>query len=751
MLLTYTQKIHTRALYLALVLFGLLFWTTIPSYAQSNGYSLSVSSTTIKAGEQVTLSWNVSSGNPRTNKDWIGVSNITGSEPVWTDSWTYTNGTATGNFAVTFTQPGKYQFQYLLNDSYQSAAQSSVITVTANGAGYSLSVSSTTVKTGEQVTLNWSVGSGSPITNKDWIGVSNVTGTQPVWTDFWTYTNGTATGTFNVKFTQPGKYQFQYLLNDSYQSAGQSSVVTVTGNSTGPSLPDTIRFLNQSSWGPNEALISHVRQIGFESYLDEQFNNPGSFLSEIESRPTTIPADCPGNSACRRDFYSMYPIQRWFFHNALYGDDQLRQRVAFALHKIIVVSGIDIQQPAWYREYYKILYENAFGNYRKILEDITYNPAMGLYLDTINNNKSNPNENYAREILQLFSIGLFELNHDGTYKLDKEGNLIDTYGQDEILAFSRVFTGLILAAPTTPGITNYVAPMRVSENNHDKNEKRLLNGVVLPAGQTTRQDISQAIENIFNHPNVAPFICKQLIQQLVTSNPSPAYVSRIADVFDNNGSGVRGDLKAVVKAILLDPEARGDQKTDEKYGKLSEPALLLTNVLRAFEAKSYDLSGQSDGVMLGGGVSNILTNTGQTVPNPPTVFSYFAPDYVIPGTDLLGPEFNILSTSSSFARYNMLQTLIFNGLAPAAGIVGEGEPSRPVGTALDIQKYIDMANEPAQLVESLNMLLLHGTMSNAYRTAVEDAVRAVSAQNLKLRAQTAIYLVATSSQYQVKR
>jgi hypothetical protein len=365
------------------------------------------------------------------------------------------------------------------------------------------------------------------------------------------------------------------------------------------SSSDTVRFLEQATFGPTPAEVTRVQGTGLRAYLNEQFNLPSSSYPTLTLMPTDSSQGCPTGSAatCGRDNYSMYPLQLRFFQNALSGNDQLRQRVAFALHQIFVVSGNEVSQPSWMSPYLQTIDRNAFGNYRQLLQEITLNPGMGLYLDMLGNSRSNPNENYAREILQLFSVGLDKLNIDGTPQLDGQGNRIPTYDQTTITNFARVFTGWRLAAPkvtvingVSNNVLNYQDPMIVtSENNHDTAQKILLDGAVLPAGRNSTQDLAAALDNIFNHPNVGPFIGRQLIQHLVTSNPSPAYVERVARVFNNNCaglyadspcSGARGDLKAVVTAILLDPEARGDVKTDPGSGRRNSSRISCARAVR---------------------------------------------------------------------------------------------------------------------------------------------------------------------------
>lgn len=537
------------------------------------------------------------------------------------------------------------------------------------------------------------------------------------------------------------------------------------------SASDAVRLLAQATFGPTPELILQVQQIGVQAFLEEQFNAPMTDYPDLPFWPQTRPASC--TATCQRDNYTMYPLQVHFFHNALYGPDQLRQRVAFALGQILVTSAVDVPLSSWMRSYQQLLYRSAFGDFRQLLYDVTLSPTMGRFLDMLGNRcqtrtpadpnvcrngvSAKPNENYARELLQLFSIGTFWLNQDGTLQLDAAGKPMETYDQDVIEELSRVLTGWILA-PALQGppeiggtVPNYRDPMRVRvdsagrEDYHDRGEKRLWQNLVLPAGQSAEQDLNAAIDNIFNHPNVGPFIGKQLIQKLVTSNPSPAYVARVAAVFANNGSGDRGDLRAVVQAILLDPEARGEVKTEPIYGKLREPVLFMTSLLRAFHASS-------DGIL------NSLTISGspigaaqmqQDVFRAPSVFNFYSPDYEVPGEDgVLGPEFNILSSITALNRANFANRVVMNdtGIPPAP-------PNRPLGTQIDLEPYRALGGDPdpTALMDALNMLLMHGAMSQDMRSIITMAVTAVPASLPLQRVRTAVYLIATSSQYQVER
>lgn len=542
--------------------------------------------------------------------------------------------------------------------------------------------------------------------------------------------------------------------------------------------PDAVRFLEQATWGPNAADLQHVRNVGFQAWITEQLNTPPQF-SQTQSDYPSLPlypidssVGCPSASptpapaTCSRDNYTLYPLQLRFFQNSLTQPDQLRQRVAFALHQLIVVSGRDLNndEASWMGPYLQVLDRNAFGNFRNILMEATLNPGMGDYLSMAGNSKAAPNENYGREIMQLFSVGVDTLNQDGTPVLDGQGNRIPTYDQSTITNLARVFTGwnitttqvTVNGVPTT--VPDYITPMVLvnNTNTYDTGQKTLLNGLVLPACSNCTNsanfktyktnELNAAIDNLFNHQNTGPYLCTQLIHQLVTSNPSPPYVGRCSAAFANNSSGVRGDLKAVITAILLDPEARGDVKTDPNYGHLREPVLLINNLLRTFNATS-DGNISSSGRNFG-----LVIDLGQDLFNPPTVFSYYPADYGLPGAGLFGPEYGVLDTSTTFKRANLANTLFLanNG----AGLMVSA-PDRPTGTQLDYTSYQALASNPQQLVDALDSAMMHNTMSQSMKTMIVQTVAGVTDadpnKQARLRATTAIYLVATSSQYQVER
>jgi uncharacterized protein (DUF1800 family) len=531
--------------------------------------------------------------------------------------------------------------------------------------------------------------------------------------------------------------------------------------------PDAVRFLEQVTWGPTNSDIQHLRSIGMQAYLSEQFNAADSGYPSLTLYPqssATITTGC--DATCVRDNYSMYPLQTRFFQNALTGSDQLRQRVAFALHQLIPVAGSSLNnEPSWVAPYLQAMDKDAFGNFHDVLYDITLNPAMGRYLDMVGNSRVNPNENYAREVMQLFSVGVDQLNPDGTPVLDTYGNRVPTYDQSTITNLARVFTGWVFAPNKTVMIAgnnylvpNYVDPMVLSNNTstYDIAAKTLLPDInnpsplVLPACSncTTTADfqtyktneLNAAINNLFNHPNAGPYLCTQLIHQLVTSNPSPPYVGRCSAAFANNGQGVRGDMKAVITAILLDPEARGDLKTDPNYGHLREPVLFISDLLRAFGATSD--------YVLASSPFSYTNDLGQDLYNPPTVFSYYPADYGLPGSNLFGPEFGILSTQTTLKRANFVNTLF---LANNGNGIPASPPNRPAGTQVNISVYTNLAGSPQQLVDALDALLMHSSTSQSTKAAIVQNVSNVSGSSPALRAQTAIYLVVSSSQYQVER
>lgn len=584
-----------------------------------------------------------------------------------------------------------------------------------------------------------------------------------------------------------------------------SATDLVSGRRSG----DRQRFMEQAGFGPTPTLAELPSGMPLRRWIAQQFAAPYPTFPYPDSnvtyplRPSTPPTDCDGNATvvditptCFLDTYTMYPLQSWNSKEMLYGGNQLKHKVSWALSQIWVTSGVDIQQSRHMVEYHKILSANAFGNFRDLMgpttanpsnSGMTLNPTMGDYLSMSQSTRLNPNENYAREIKQLFTIGLFMLNQDGTvicveHNPCQPGDTkVPTYDQNVVNNLTKVFTGWKFCPGTNPtacpgsvpGTINFVDPMIVTNSNEvDTSAKTLLsysgaNPTILACTNCTnlantqayaRSTMIQALDNIFNHPNVGPFIGKILIQQMVTSDPTPAYVSRVAAAFNNNGMGVRGDMKSVISAILLDPEARGNVKTDPNYGKLREPVQFAANFLRAHNVKDAAGTGQSDGVLT---FRSEYTGMGQTPFRSPTVFNYYSPDFVIPGTSVLGPEFGIMTTGTTIQRMNFINRMVgwaANGTAltgaPIPVNITNFNQYTPSGTSLDfsdLQALVAADTSGGTLLDELNSRLMHGTMPAAMRASILGAVTPISSTDTINRVRQAVYLTATSSQYQVQR
>jgi uncharacterized protein (DUF1800 family) len=496
-----------------------------------------------------------------------------------------------------------------------------------------------------------------------------------------------------------------------------------------PSPTEASRFLAQATMGGSDTEISRLTGMTYAEWLDEQFAKP-QVLHRVYINQAAADLSSVGQQLSNTNFWDSWWAQ------ALGGDDQLRQRVAFALSEIMVISFGDAtlrNQTRGVASYYDMLGENAFGSFRKLLEDVTYHPMMGVYLSHLKNTKEDPatgkvpDLNFAREITQLFTIGQYQLNADGTNVMGADGRPLPAYKSADLEGQSQVYTGLSwYAGPALtdrtpqrfrgemPNLERDWRPMQAYDeytpntSYHSINEKKFL-GTTIPAmtKPTTDADIKIALDTLFNHPNVGPFIGKLLIQRLVTSNPSPAYVARVSAAFANNGSGVRGDMKAVVKAILLDPEARA-VSTAASAGKVREPVLRLAQMLRAFNAKS--VSGRYTGIGLTDDPSNSL---GQTPMYAPTVFNFFRPGYVpvsqtLMTTNLVVPELQIVTDVSVAGYQNYIRT--WTTLNATRDIKHE------------YTAELALAETPAALVERMNLLLFHGSMPATLKADIESAV-----------------------------
>jgi len=521
------------------------------------------------------------------------------------------------------------------------------------------------------------------------------------------------------------------------------------------------RFLAQATFGPSPAAITELRNLGYDynAWID----------LEVAKAPT-LAAPLAVAAFANDEFVKINNFQNRRYRNwvMLSGSDQLRQRVAYALTQIFVISD-NTASVAGAREgsssYYDMLLENCFGNFHQLLFKVTRHPMMGRFLTHYKNRKANlvtgtrADENYAREVMQLFTIGLYLLNQDGTYQSVTNGRPTETYTNDHITEFARVFTGFTdednnpNAVGTGAGRLdfprvgqNYTQPMKMWEPQHDTGVKTLLSysgarKTVIPAGQTGLEDINDAIYNLVEHPNTGPFIGRLLIQRLVTSNPSNGYVSRVSAAFANNGQGVRGDMLAVIKAILLDPEARSTAfLTDPEHGKLREPFLRITHLLRAF---NFNPTANLPGYNLGSISSATL---GQFPLSAPSVFNFYFPDYQPPGpigdAGLVGPEFQILNTVFGITTPNNIYALIHN--------------TRVGSFSLNLSPQAALGNSTEALVDNIDMLLTHGTLSAETRAKVIMAIDSItnrmipSGDTLGLtKARMAIYLIAVSPDYAV--
>lgn len=498
--------------------------------------------------------------------------------------------------------------------------------------------------------------------------------------------------------------------------------VTVTTAGTPATSAAAVRFLEQSSFGPNPETVNQLQQTGFDTYLQNQF------ASVVTPYPNPRINDGIGT------------IQRNFFLNSVAGGDQLRERVALALNELWVVGADKVSDPLGYTNYLRTLSQDGLGNYYNLMYDITLTPAMGHYLDMVDNDAPAPgqhaNENYAREIMQLFCLGLNQLNSDGTPVLDASGKPVPTYTQNDVMDLGRAFTGWTYPvqpgqSPQTHNPEYYGGHMVPVEANHDTGAKTIL-GQAVPAGQSAEADLSAALTIIFNHPNVGPFVADQLIVHLITSNPSPAYVQRVAQAFNTGtfnsyGTGKRGDLQATAAAALLDPEARrGDVLATSVAtdGKLREPVVMLVGIVRAFH-------GQTDAA----GFVYQTDAMSQNIFYPPTVFNFFPPVYPIPATTLNGPEFGIFNTNTSLARVNFIDDAVYDSIG--------------ANTKLDFSPVIN-AGSQSQMISWLDTLFLHGTTPAQMQQIILTAMGALDPSDAQGQALAAIYLFTSSSMYQVQ-
>lgn len=522
---------------------------------------------------------------------------------------------------------------------------------------------------------------------------------------------------------------------------------------------EAYRFLNQATFGATEAEAQRLIALGdstnsYSRWLDEQFAKaPSTQLPTVVAAvPNPIPAGFNiGSLQAQR-------VEAWF-QNSLNGDDQLRQRVAFALSEIMVVSqvGALANFPLSLADYYDMLARDAFGDYRKLLEDVTLHVSMGIYLSMLGNQKPNPtlnirpDENYARELMQLFSIGLVELNVDGTPRL-VNNQAVSTYDQSIIEGFANVYTGWRYAGGTSfanagrATLANQVQPMQAYAEQHSTGTKKLLSYTgaavtTIPANQTPAQDLANALDNIFNHPNVGPFISKQLIQKLVTSNPSPAYVARVAAVFNSDSQGRRGNLQSVIRAILLDSEARAAPSA-QTAGKIKEPLLRLTQLWRAYGARAA--SGKYTAAATGGPSATFAQGPLQSG----SVFNFFSPFYAptgeIANQNLVAPEMQLAT------EYNNTQFINFFWMQAIARTTAQTGLGADV-VVIDTTQEQAVANDSEALVNRVAEKLLGGQISAELKASVKAQVDRTATTVPNTRVADAIYLIATAPEFVLQR
>lgn len=530
------------------------------------------------------------------------------------------------------------------------------------------------------------------------------------------------------------------------------------------------RFLQHACLGHSMTDVSDVANMGFVAWIDSQHvvARPFSLLQKIRyyhkviKDSTNTPTASVGSRPWRYAWWQYFMTSQ----------DKLRQRVALALSEICVISENSAFNSNAYAmgPYYDIMLDRALGNYLDILRDITYSPTMGVYLTHLNNPKSvpatntYPDENYAREIMQLFTIGTVLLNNDGTEVLNNQGQPIESYNNDDIFEFSKIFTGLTWADRTQFGRgalndTSYIPDLVMWDSYHEPGVKNLLNGFQVPNRNPVDgdADIEDALQNLFNHSNTPPFVCKKLIQRLITSNPSPGFVEDIANVFIDNGSGVRGDLFAVVKAILLHPEAKGCENCDnDQYGMLREPMMRYFQIHKAFNAFSSSGIYRND-------LNYIYTLTGQRPIASPSVFNFFQSDFQpigpIEEADLYGPEFQITNAQTIQGYVNGLYRWVFDGDISDEYSLYTGEPSANYSNqiaSLDLSAELAHTNNDHIhiLLDRLNLLLAHGNLTPQTLETIQAVVVQfpnTTETERKQKVALAIYLVMTSPDYQIKR
>jgi uncharacterized protein (DUF1800 family) len=686
---------------------------TVGAISQADNTKSATAAVTVTTAPVVTIGVSPASASVQTNATRQFTATVTGSANTAV-TWQVnnvtggdaTNGTIsnTGLYTAPAAVPAGGVTVGAISQADNTKSATAAVTVTAPPVVVTIGISpvaaSLVVSATQQFTATVT---GSPNTDVTW-QVNNVTG------------GSAATGTISLAglYTAPNATPPGSITVTAVSQADATKKANAGITIANPQAIAVGRFLEQASFGPTPQLMGYVQQVGIQAWLDEQFNTPESLFPN-------------GNATTANQMMDQY------YGHFLTGQDQLRQRVIHTLTEVIAIARSKNNYPNLIIPWLQILSKHAFGNYKNLLKEMTLDASMGNFLDMVNSTKpgiaGGANENYARELMQLFTIGLYELNPDGSQKLDANGKPIPTYNQTDVRQLSLALTGWTFnrtgSPPVYPNPNYYPGPMVPLPNYHDTTSKTFL-GHTVPANQTIEKDLDDVIEIIFNHPNVGPFIAARLTRGLVTSNPSPAYIQRITDVFNNNGQGVRGDMKEVVRAILLDPEARNDTPPND-FGKLRSPLLHHISLFR----------------VLGGTLAtpSLITyaydNMGESILNPPSVFGHYSPMYRIPkqSPPLFGPEFQIHGPGELVNRGNLLWSYM----------------SYYQTGIWDLQWLFSLGNDHSACINAVDNVLLYGRMSPGLRQALQTALQssAAAGADAKTRALTALYLTAMSSEYLV--
>ena len=641
------------------------------------------------------------------------------------------------------------------------SSSSSVNSITNNNITIDFQPSLSDAPVGSEITLTWSSDNttGCQASN-GWSGLKSTSGSEIM-----QVSNKSGANTYTLT-----------CFNGTH-----STISTSTVNSRNVNQTEAFHFLNQATFGATESEANSLSSTDLEAWIEDQFLKPASLYDQILlDRESSIDSSL-SNFQHQRRLLELF--KGLWIKNAVLAEDQLRQRVAFALSEIFVVSMLDPDlsiRAHLISDYYDLLVSSAFGNYRDLMEDVTLHPAMGLFLDHLSNEKPDtsknirPDENYARELLQLFTIGLVDLNIDGTVQRDSEGVPLQSIDQSIIEGFAHVFTGWHfdksswssanndLAAGAQKNSYRNIKPMKSFNNYHDKGEKKLLNGTVLSANNTGSADLKSALDNIYAHPNLAPFVSYRLIQRLVKSNPSKEYVGRVANIFNNNGSGDKGDLKSVIKAILLDQEARTINESDLTAGKLKEPILRATQLWRAYGLKDleFDNTGKGGYIFRGFyGNRDILDVFGQGPLQSPSVFNFFSPFYSPPGEisnqSLVAPELEIATEyqNTNILNFFWRQTFNYNSQKTINDIEvnygGDKIISSLADFAIDIDEEVALASDTTSLINRAAAKLLGGNISDDLKSSIKDVIDQYTDEPDR-QVSIAIYLIVTSPEFTVQ-